>query len=425
MSETGPKMGIMEKLRPVSGELVEVSEEAEDGLEDMTRQSALRGDQQIDILLISEDIDLKDLLAKGFGEKRHFALKAVRGKISNSEVFLNKEQLPGVLLVDLKQGAPDDLAALERIKRGRFADTPIIALSSYLDQEIVRRLVQIKLDDWLPKDSPFVDIFRSCERLNRTPTVENRNKDAICYSFFPAAGGTGNTTLTVQTAFILGRSAKEMNSTCLVDLNFQDGSIADYLDIPPAFRIEELANAPGRLDRQLLEVMLTRHSSGLSVLATPRVPAKYFEVSEGLIGAMLGLLSRSFDHVVIDLPKNWYPWMDNVIWGSNQVFIVTNFTVPSLRHARYVLDAISAKAVDDARVSVIVNRYREKLLGGGLKKSDAEQLLRDWLAGFIPESADLVQEAINRGVPISELSSGSKLEKALQKILKESALALK
>lgn len=410
-------MAIMEKLRPGLAVPAEDPDDAGTGLDEMTRQSALRGDQQIDVLLITEDVELKELLAGGFGEKKHFVLKAIKGKVSNSEKFLNMEPLPGVLLVDLKNAAPDDLAALERIKRGRYVDTPIIALSSYLDQEIVRRLVQIKIDDWLPKDSPFVDIYRSCERLNRTPQVENRNKDAVCYSFFPAAGGCGNTTLAIQTAFILGRASKPMESTCLVDLNFQDGSIADYLDIPPAFRIEELANAPGRLDRQLLEVMLTRHSSGLSVLATPRVPAKYFEVSEGLIGAVLGLLSRSFDNVVIDLPKNWYPWMDNVIWGSNYVYVVTNFTVPALRHARYVLDAIAAKAVNDAKVGVIVNKYREKMFGAGLKKGDAEQLLRDWIAGFVPESADLVQDAINRGVPVSDVSRGTKLEKALARIL--------
>jgi pilus assembly protein CpaE len=414
----------MEKYRPVSAALVREPGEAGHGSDDMAiKQKSLRSDQQIDVLLVSEDIELKDLLARGFTEKKHFVLKTVKGRISETEGFLNMEALPGVLLIDLKNASHDDLTALERVKRGRYADTPIIALSSYLDQEIVRRLVQIKVDDWLPKDSPFNDIYRSCERLNRTPSVEKRGKDAICYSFLPAAGGTGTTTLAIQTAFMLGRQSKQMENTCLVDLNFQDGAIADYLDIAPAFRIEELANAPGRLDRQLLDVMLTRHSSGLSVLATPRVPAKYFEVSEGLIGAVLGLLSRSFDNVVIDLPKNWYPWMDNVIWGSNQVYVVTNFTVPALRHARYVVDAIAAKAPQGARARVIVNKYRGKLFGGSLRKADAEALLRDWLGGFIPDNPDLVQDAINRGVPISEVSRGSGVEKALEKIVKDSSKA--
>jgi pilus assembly protein CpaE len=408
----------MEKFRPATGAPAGVGAQFGTGPDDMGRQSALRGDQQVEILLISEDVELKEMLAAGFAEKKHFSMRALRGRIADVEALLAAEKLPGILLVDLKAGASEDLGSLERLKKQRFAETPVIALSSFLDQAIVRRLVQIKVDDWLPKDSPFVDIYRSCERLNRTPPVENRNKDAVCYSFFPAAGGSGNTTLAIQAAFLLGRASRHMENTCLVDLNFQDGSIADYLDVPPAFRIEELANAPGRLDRQLLDVMLTRHSSGLSVLATPRVPAKYFEISEGLIGAVLGLLSRSFDNVVIDLPKNWYPWMDNVIWGSNQVYIVTNFTVPALRHARYMVDAISAKLVEEAKISVIVNKYHSKLFSSGLKKSDAEQLLRDWLGGFIPDSPDLVQEAINRGLPISAISRSSNVEKALERILK-------
>jgi pilus assembly protein CpaE len=414
-------MAIMEKFRPVSASLLKEPGEVKRSVDDVAlRQKALRSDQQVDVLLISEDIELKEMLASGFTEKQHFVLKTVKGQVSDTESYLNSEPLPGVLLVDLKNASHDDLSALERVKHGRYIDTPIIALSSYLDQEIVRRLVQIKVDDWLPKDSPFNDIYRSCERLNRTPQVEKRSKDAVCYSFLPAAGGTGNTTLAIQAAFMLGRRTRQMENTCLVDLNFQDGAIADYLDIAPSFRIEELANAPGRLDRQLLEVMLTRHSSGLSVLATPRVPAKTFEISEGLIGAVLGLLSRSFDNVVIDLPKNWHSWMDNVIWGSNQVYVVTNFNVPALRHARYVVDAIAPKAPDRARTSVIVNKYRSRMFGQSLKKSDAETLLRDWLVGFVPESRDLVDEAINLGVPVAEYSRGSKLEKALDRILKAS-----
>jgi pilus assembly protein CpaE len=386
----------------------------------MARPPILLGSAAADVLLISEDLELKSVIANGFAEKKHFILKTIKGAVSETENFLNQETLPGVLLLDLKTAGAEDLAALERIKRGAYADIPVIAISSFLDHEIVRRLVQIKVDDWLPKDAPFTDLYRSCERLYRKPATQKLNKDATCYTFVPASGGAGTTTLAIETAFIIGRSKRQLGSTCLVDLNFQDGCIADYLDIAPSFRIEELASAPGRLDRQLLDVMLSRHVSGLAVLATPRVPGKFINVDEALIGMVLGLLSRSFDHVIIDLPKSWYPWMDNVIWGSNHVFIVTNFTVPALRHARYVLDAILAKAVNDARVSVIVNRHREKLLGGGLKKADAEQLMRDWLAGFIPDCADLVHEAINRGMPVSEVAKGSKLEKALQRILEKS-----
>jgi pilus assembly protein CpaE len=383
----------------------------------MIRKGTLGANQQRDILLVTQDVELTERLRTGFAEKDQFALRSLKGTVAEIEEFLARGAMPGILIIDLKTALAEDLAALDRVKRTRFAKTPIVAISSYLDQDIVRRLVQIKIDDWLPKDSPFVDLYKSCERLSRTPINDRREREALCYSFFPASGGAGNTTLAIQTAFSLGGKKGGLSSVCLVDLNFQDGTIADYLDIAPSFKIDELAGAPSRLDSQLMEVMLARHSSGLSVLATPRVPAKYIEISEGMIGTVLGLLSQSFEHVVIDLPKNWYPWTDNVIWGSNHVYIVTNFTVPALKHARYLVDAITSKAVNDPKVSVIVNKYKEKLFGSGLMKRDAEALLRDWLAGFVPDAPDLVQEAINRGLPMSEIRAGGKVEKALERIL--------
>jgi pilus assembly protein CpaE len=387
---------------------------------DMTQKSMLRPDQQRDVLLLTQDVELTEKLRSGFNEKNHFAFRSLKGTVIEVEGLASGGS-PAVLIVDLKTAMAEDLAALERAKRTRFSKTPIIAVTSYLDQEIVRRLVQIKIDDWLPKESGFVEIYKSCERLARVPVIDRRVREAVVYSFFSAAGGAGNTTLAIQTAFTLAKNKRQQGAAvCLVDLNFQDGSVADYLDLAPSFKLEELANAPGRLDSQLLEVMLTPHASGISVLGAPRLPAKYLEISEGLIGTVLGLLSQNFDYLVIDLPKNWYPWTDNVIWGSNHIYVVTNFTVPALKHARYVVDAIKGKAANETAVSVIVNKHRERLFGTGLMKKDAETLLRDWLAGFVPDTPDVVQEAINRGLPMSEVSPGGKVEKALERILTKS-----
>jgi pilus assembly protein CpaE len=45
-------------------------------------------------------------------------------------------------------------------------------------------------------------------------------------------------------------------SICLVDLDFQHGACADYLDLEPRLVLSEIEPRPERLDRQLLEVML-------------------------------------------------------------------------------------------------------------------------------------------------------------------------
>jgi hypothetical protein len=50
-------------------------------------------------------------------------------------------------------------------------------------------------------------------------------------------------------------------------------------------------------------------------------------------------------------------------------------------------------------------------------KKDAEAVLGDMLGGFVPDAPDLVQDAINRGLPMSEIVPGGKVEKALARIL--------
>ena len=53
----------------------------------------------------------------------------------------------------------------------------------------------------------------------------------------------------------------------------------------------------------------------------------------GVVVRMLDLVSAYFDYVVIDLPRIWFPWTETVLLGSNRLFIVTDMTVPSIRHA--------------------------------------------------------------------------------------------
>jgi len=383
----------------------------------MVVKSSLRSDQQADVLLVTRDPELKEKLVKVFSEKNHFSLRVMNSRIIDFEQLLAGVRFPELLILDLDKASIIDTEALERIKKAQFENVPVVVISNYLDQDTVRSLVRIKVDDWLPSDSSALDVYKACERAIRRPIVERPVRDATCYTFYPVSGGCGNTTLAVQAAFLLGKKNKRLEQTCLVDLNFQDGTIADYLDLMPAFKIEELSLAPGRLDRQLLDVMLSRHSSGLAVLATPRMPARYLDISEGMVASILGLLSKSFENVIIDLPKNWYPWTDNVMWGSNKVFIVSAFTVPALRQARFVADAVSGKAPITTDVSVIVNKYQESIFGSGLGRKDAERLLSMRLGGFIPDAGSMVMEAINRGLPISEVSPGSKLEKRLLEIV--------
>jgi pilus assembly protein CpaE len=240
----------------------------------------------------------------------------------------------------------------------------------------------------------------------------------------PAAGGVGTTTLTLQTAFQLHHSVTRGASTCVVDLNFQQSSCAEYLDLEPRFDITEIENQPERLDRQLLDVMLSKHSSGLCVLAAPTRPSEMRSFKTDVVVRMLDLVSAYFDNVVIDMPRTWFPWTETVLLGSNKLYIVAEMTVPCLRHTQRLIQAIHETAGKEVKPNVIINRFEQKMFDAGIKQADVEELLGDHFVGGIANNYRLVREAVDRGVPLHEIDPNANVINDLKKIiLPEEAVA--
>ena len=161
-----------------------------------------------------------------------------------------------------------------------------------------------------------------------------------------------------------------------MDLNLQSGCLADYLDLEPLFDADSIRGEPGRLDGRLLEMMLARHATGLAVLASRRGPRpRRRRADGGLVTTVLSAVSDTFQHMVLDFPLAWQDWTFNVLAGSDQIYVVTEFTVPAMRRARELSDAIVARFGSEPNTAVIVNKFRQRWLGGGLRKHDASELL--------------------------------------------------
>ena len=197
--------------------------------------------------------------------------------------------------------------------------------------------------------------------------------------------------------------------------------MADYLDLAPSFDVNAVSMTPQRLDARLLEVMLSRHPSGIAVLAAPRAPTSTRDLDEAFVARLLGTASEMFSNVVIDMPQAWMPWTEGVVAGSDQVFVVTEFTVPALRKARELVVEMRPLLGETTDARVIVNKAHEQLLGGGLKKRDAIELLGEHLAGFVSEDKALVREAINRGQPLSAGKSSNRISRELASLIAPTA----
>ena len=360
---------------------------------------------------------------KAFARETHAAFAASE-KVSLHTIEKGVTELRGELqgaecaaaIIDMDASKLDEIEALQRVTRRMDGHAPVIVVTKEFDAAAVRILVQLKVADFLVKPIGTADLVRSCIRVLQGPGRES-GQEAQVYSFMPAAGGVGNTTLAVETAFQLHRSITRGASTCVVDLNLQQGACAEYLDLEPRFDIAEIENRPERLDRQLLDVMLSKHESGLCVLAAPVKPTEMRTFDTDVVIRMLDLVSAYFDNVVIDMPRTWFPWTETVLLGTNKLYIVSEMTVPCLRQTQRLVHAISETTQKQVKPSVIVNRFEQKRFDTGIKQADVEEILGEHFAGGIANNYKLVREAVDRGVPLHEVDGDANVIRDLKRII--------
>ena len=374
------------------------------------------GSNLVRIAVVTGDVEFERLVRTTFGGNPQIELDVTASTLAACK---GKLDLGGakVVLVDIDPDRQDEVVALQTLAARLGGGPPIVVVTKAFNESVARRLVQIRIADFLVKPVEPIELVRACARAAQSQPSETVTEAQI-YTFLPAAGGVGLTTLAIQTAMMLMRkSQRATSSTCLVDLDFQHGACTDYLDLEPRLDLDEIEPRPERLDRQLLEVMLSHNSSGVAVIAAPNRPAEMRTFDPDMVTRLLDLVSSNFENVVIDMPRTWFPWTDSVLFGSNRLFIVTEMTVPGLRHAKQLVAAIGERLKGGPQPQVIVNRFEQHMFGPGLRRADIEAALGESFAGVIPNNYRLVREAIDRGIPLDEVKSGNSVTQSLKKVL--------
>jgi pilus assembly protein CpaE len=367
------------------------------------------------VVVVTADAAFDDSVRTTFGSSAQIELDVVKGTLSDQDHI--DVDGASVIVVDLDPGDELELQALERFMTRLGSWPPVVAVTRSFEGNVARRLMQVRVADLLVKPVSPADLVQTCARVAKPPASADAKESQI-FTFLPAVGGAGVTTLAVQTAMLLLNSGtRAKTATCLVDLDFQHGACADYLDIEPRLNLSEIEPRPERLDRQLLEVMLSHHSSGLAVVAAPNRPAEMRSFDPDVVTRLLDLVSSNFDYVVFDMPRTWFSWTDSVLLGSNRLFIVSETTVPGLRHAKQLVEAIRERMGDGPRPQVIINRFAQKMFSSSLRRADIEQAIGDSFLTCVPNDYGLVREAIDRGVPLDEVRPGNKITLQLKKII--------
>jgi pilus assembly protein CpaE len=301
-----------------------------------------------------------------------------------------------------------------------------ILISGEISATNYKQLVNDGNADWASEVDLPTDVLEIIARVDAKPAPANvaMNRPSVL-TFLPSAGGVGNSTLAMETAVLLAkRKAAKEAKVCLIDLDFQSSHVCDYLDIEPKLMVDEIIDAPDRLDSALLDVFVTRHSSGLDVLAPPRGKFRDrdlnvdLELGVEVLSALFDLVAQRYAKIVIDLPLARYPWTLPILAASTGIFVTGRNTIPGLRQMAETVAAIHEQIEVVAKVRPVVNNCEVNLFGRVSRVDHVARVLGREAQPFFVRHAKGAMDCVNAGAPMSIAIPSDRTVKDIRAIVK-------
>jgi pilus assembly protein CpaE len=336
-------------------------------------------------------------------------------KINNIEGALHGASQPSegpsyLLLI----APPCDTANLSKLVdiAARYRDRIFFVLvGDEISASEYKSLVRTGCADWISASADIreiLDLVANRQALRRAEATSGVGGDSkrVAVSFVPSAGGVGNTTLAVEIGVSLKTSkpTKDMN-ICIIDLDFQSSHVCDYLDMEPRLKMQEISSNPERLDAQLFDIFISRHSSGLHVFAAPRSKTDPCDLNVAALDKLFDMISARYQLILIDLPVTWFTWTSQIVSASDGIVVTGVNTIPGLRQTAETLAAVREVARTSGQIAIAVNRCQRRLWGGVARRHHVESVLGRENVFYIAEEPRAL-ESINAGTPMA-LSKGT------------------
>jgi pilus assembly protein CpaE len=300
---------------------------------------------------------------------------------------------PDVILVDI----PSDntqlaLRAIELLHQ-EMPEGAIFAIGQLNQPQVIVNAMRAGAREFIERPTNTTDLLEAFVRLT---TAQHRSRSeglrGKVFSVVNAKGGNGATTVAVNLALAL----QSYGQTALVDLA-PLGHAALHMNLKPAFTVADATRNLHRMDGQLLESFMTRHSGGLQLLAGTNIPTAV-DPSTAEFVRLFDMLVSHYRYVVVDSSSRFDAATRLIASLSENVLLVACSDVASLWSAARVQQYLGETGSRE-RVRLVLNRFRKV---PGFSEADAEAAVGAKVLWRVPNQYFAISSAIDRGTPVMD-----------------------
>ncbi len=248
----------------------------------------------------------------------------------------------------------------------------LLAVLNARSAGLMKRALRSGADEILFMPLDPGEATRALLKVSEARWRTERREGGVVISVASLVGGVGVTSLAANLALAL---ASLHQHVALVDLDLQTGGLAVFLNLDPEVTIMPLVRLDHKLDSIQLESALTKHSSGVYLLAAPKRIEEGELVSDITVGTVLDLIRQLFDYVIVDCGDH----VDEngvAAWErSEYLFYVLNQSIAAARCAWRFIDLFERLGLTTLEPRFILDRYNpahpltEKAIEATLAKS--------------------------------------------------------
>ena len=305
--------------------------------------------------------------------------------------------VPDVVLVEIGRDVKTPLEVAARLHRLSPA-VCIIAISGYQEPgpDLLMQAMRSGVREFLsPPIDPMI-VREMLERLVKQKGIPESETEKLIV-VVGAKGGVGTTTVSVNIAVQLARSAGKR--VVVIDFGHPLGHCALLLDLEARFSFRAAVESLDRLDSHLFSGLLASHKSGVQVLAGASNSDDWDRISPASLARVVNVAQSSFDFVIVDLGCNSSTEWSPVLRLARQVILVTETNVPSLWSLERQITMLRSVGVESARLRLVVNRWHkpdDEALGAFEKRTKLKIFER------LPNDYKAVSRAVNMGAELSK-----------------------
>lgn len=337
-------------------------------------------------------------------------LQTQQGGLDAAIAYLQENQTPNLLILESSAPNATMIAQIDELASHCDEGVQVMVIGNTNDIGLYRQLMSRGVSEYLVPPVAPVQIVRSISQLFADPDAPFVGKSI---SVIGAKGGVGASTLAHNLAWALSESAGV--NTALIDLDLSFGTTALDFNHENQQTIADALLAPERVDDVVVSKLLAKVTDRLSLFTAPATVSQIMDIPASSYTSIIDTVRRVMPYVVLDMPHAWNEWTYATLLGSDEVILVCQPDLASLRNGKNIIDELKAQRPNDAPPKLVVNMM-------GVPKRP-EIPAKDFAAAIdvepsivLPFDPQLFGTASNNGQMISETDASAEASMAVDQL---------